>query len=487
MAAIASSSNAATLNAGVGQAILVSSGTNRPFSASVVTGCATTASPATGTWSVDYSQQTAPAISYTDMVIGSTTTQFTSSNNPVAPNIVGNMIAVTSGTGFTVQRVQIVSVSGTTATCDKTLGTAASTGGHGGLGGAMATNDYLASNILWTSSNAVFIKNSGGSSSPTIYSTTGPYLYTGGSLYFPLTIIGYATNRFYTNTDAQPIINAGSSNIIIFLTSNSYFHIVNLNITNSSAYSSVRSIQFNSASNRVVNCTISGSTYSSILDNSVKNMVINCVIKPGALTNHAVALMSQSSALGCTVIGGSSTTGSAFYTAPGTLINCVVDGFSPLAAQQAAFLLYDNNSNVIDCIAYNISGSGIGFSNSSVGNGPGIVINSISHSCKYGFYNNSTDDYNSFIILNCAGYNNTTANYNGTFSPENIQGFVALSSDPFTNETGTPPNFTLNSSGGASIQGVGWPTTLPGLTGTSYNDIGAYQHQSGTGTSYYGG
>src|SRR5579859_4628846 len=80
----------------------------------------------------DYSQQNAAQVAYTDMVIdGTTNTKFTSALNPVTAAHVGNIINVTSGTGFTVQRVQIVSQAAGVATCDKSLGTLSSTGGHG--------------------------------------------------------------------------------------------------------------------------------------------------------------------------------------------------------------------------------------------------------------------------------------------------------------------------------------------------------------------
>src|SRR5260370_4868451 len=80
---------------------------------------ATSATPGT-----DSSQQNAAQIAYTDLVIdGTTNTKCTSAANPFGAAHVGNIINVTSGTGFTVQRVQIMSVAGTTATVDKSLGT----------------------------------------------------------------------------------------------------------------------------------------------------------------------------------------------------------------------------------------------------------------------------------------------------------------------------------------------------------------------------
>src|SRR4051794_13294314 len=72
----------------------------------------------------DYSQQDAAQVTYTDLVIGATTTQLTSAANPFTSAYVGNTINVTGGTGFTVGRYNIRSVAGSTATMDRAVGTA---------------------------------------------------------------------------------------------------------------------------------------------------------------------------------------------------------------------------------------------------------------------------------------------------------------------------------------------------------------------------
>src|SRR5579859_3451220 len=119
---VSTSGNAATLNAAVGAIALYLNGAFTTLNTTA--GCATTASPTGGTWGMDDSQSATPVIAFTDMVIdGTTNTKFTSALNPVGPHMVGNLILVTSGTGFTVQRTQVLSVSGTTATCYAALGT----------------------------------------------------------------------------------------------------------------------------------------------------------------------------------------------------------------------------------------------------------------------------------------------------------------------------------------------------------------------------
>src|SRR6185369_16734786 len=58
-------SNAATLSAAIGAAILYATG--GPFGLNTAAGCATTASPTSGTGSVDYSQAGTPAVSNTNL------------------------------------------------------------------------------------------------------------------------------------------------------------------------------------------------------------------------------------------------------------------------------------------------------------------------------------------------------------------------------------------------------------------------------------
>lgn len=96
---------------------------------------------AVGSGGTDRSQQAAAFKTYTDLVIdGTTNTDMTSAAQPFTSADIGNIVNITSGTGFTVQRVQIISIpSGVIARVDKSLGTLGSTGGNGKLGGALAT------------------------------------------------------------------------------------------------------------------------------------------------------------------------------------------------------------------------------------------------------------------------------------------------------------------------------------------------------------
>jgi hypothetical protein len=131
--------NAATLNATIGTAVTYSTNINL-IVPNTVAGCATDASPTSGTWAIDYSQSTTVKQSYTDLVIDHTlNTKITSAaERAFAVCDVGNILNVTAGVNFTVQRIQIVSVASGAATCDKAVGTIDSTGGTAKLGGCLA-------------------------------------------------------------------------------------------------------------------------------------------------------------------------------------------------------------------------------------------------------------------------------------------------------------------------------------------------------------
>ena len=208
--------NAATLTATIGSAVLYGGATPTNTAA----GCATVASPTGGNWAIDYSRGANPAITYTDMVIDATTnTKFTSAANPVGPHIVGNLIAMTSGTGFTTpQWVEVISVSGTTATCDKALGTTSSTGGHGGLGGALASRKAAA---LASGVASIIVYLVGGNT----YSMTSSTNVAGGcisSMVNGFTVIGYTTSRYGYNTDGtRPICQSSNNSMTVMFPNNS--------------------------------------------------------------------------------------------------------------------------------------------------------------------------------------------------------------------------------------------------------------------------
>lgn len=160
--------------ADVGAFVYIKSGTNwitgwyeivsvAAGAATLDASCASVASPTNATWGVDYSESATARVSYTDLAIDATTaTKFTSAAFPVAVNIIGNDLVIIDGLGFITQRVVVISVSGTTATCDKVLGTLSSTGGIGTLGLAPADPSVaIGATSMTLASTAAFVTTGG--------------------------------------------------------------------------------------------------------------------------------------------------------------------------------------------------------------------------------------------------------------------------------------------------------------------------------------
>ena len=134
----------------------------------------------------DRSQQDAVQTSFTDLVIGVTTTELTSAAFPFGATDVGNIIKITAGTGFTVGYYQVVSVSVVTATMDRSVGTGGSTGGTGFLGGASGVIDAIVDVVV--AGNTVWVKAG-------TYSETVSIPGTDGGNGTPIILEGYNATR----------------------------------------------------------------------------------------------------------------------------------------------------------------------------------------------------------------------------------------------------------------------------------------------------
>lgn len=472
--------NAATLTASIGSAVLWNNTTKLPTIMSTAAGCATTASPTGGVWGVDYCQQTSRRTVYTDMVIdGTTNTKYTSAGNPVGVNVIGNVISVTSGTGFTVQYVQVVSVTGTTATCDKSLGTLSSTGGNGGLGGCFATPG--GASAQWTTSNIGFVKYSATPYTQTSASTkvaSGGTIMPGGASTRIFNLCGYDTNRILTNTDAnRPILRAGvnsGTQVASGGPSFEYNRITNFVLDNPSSFSTTTGINLASAKGQAINCSVNkyrinyttGDLYCSY---------VNCYSTAGTVNGFVGQV--QTRFYGCV----SNADVVAFTMSNrSTCIDCIA--ISPTSNSVDAFdTAGDYSCDFLYCIAY--GGAASGFHMGEYGRAVNCIA---TNNAAYGFRLNGSNLASSQLIY-CAGYSNTTANIND-FSANNQINFIALSASPWTS-AGT--DFTLNSTagGGVLLKSLGYPTTLPGLSPTNYPSVGVYQPTSASagGTPHQAG
>lgn len=459
-------SNAATLNATAGQYYLAD--TNGPYALGTVDGCATVASPTSGTWSVDYTQQDSAQKTYTDLVQASTTT-LTSAANPFSVNQIGNTISITGGTGtWTTQRVYITNVSGTTATVDKTLGGSGGTAGTGGLGGAFATPGKVAGLIV--SGMDVFIKYSATTYDITTASTNvaggSLALSTGGSTTNWSIWSGYDSFRYLGNSDTnRPTIKiTGAISSVTVINATQQYQIFSNLIIDCNSKSTTIGVYMNTSNMHTISCKVMNCTSYGILAGSSTNRVFGCTATGcsgnGAFYIAGVAAFCE--AYNNTVHGFSAgATGAVF-------VNC--NAYSNSGASTDGF--NDGNGNTvytaINCTAY-----GNGRADFAAGQGGGSVghsfINCVSEgSGTVGWRTGSAND--GCLLFNCAGYHPSGTNYTTT-DIRLLSSFVAGSSSFFTNAGSA--DFRLTNS---SLKNSSWPSTFRQTGLTNYLDRGYLQH-----------
>ena len=422
---------------------------------------------ATGT---DYSQQSSPQVSYTDLVIdGADNTKVTSALNPFSAAHVGNVINVMGGTGFTAGRYEVVSVAGNIATLDRAAGTVSSTGGTGNLGGALdfitdswMDNDYRADGA---SVNRIYIKNTGTMTiSENITSANKQ-----GTDARQCLLEGYnATRGDAPAGNNRPLINLGA-NSWDFDQNCQRWSINHLRFTSSSTNamatanaSIVQNCKFSSTGGSGKYAVLSGGNFVTPQSGVI---FIDCEItNPGGT---AVGLATQSYVGGMTImIGcwihdcllGMSRQGSNFQSV--YLMDCIFQNCSN-SALTGISITYKFIKN---CTFYGASiptGTAVNVTFAPVGC---VWINNIFYGWSFaiGLGTGSQAlyaDYNNF-------FNNTTDRLNAVAGPHDTAldpQFVAVGSN----------NFSV----GTNMKGIGAPGLIAGSGTVSYLDVGAAQRQ----------
>jgi hypothetical protein len=134
-----------------------------------------------------------------------------------------------------------------------------------------------------------------------------------------------------------------------------------------------------------------------------------------------------------------------------------------------------NEGVVRNCVVYNPGGHGI-LVTSSQSNVvvEGSIVYGATVASSYGIYMSGAPG-SAALVRNCAVGNSNVADIDPTLQSYQKVGNVTLSADPFTN--GGSGDFSLTSvaGGGAACRAAGIGT-IPGLSATTYRDIGTYQH-----------
>jgi hypothetical protein len=427
----------------------------------------------------DYSQQDSPQVTYTDLVIdASVNTKLTSAANPFTSAHVGNVINITSGTGFTVQRVEILSVAAGVATCDKSCGTLSSTGGNGKLGGGLqtiATTTTYMNNA--TNAMVTYIK------SGTYTLTTKITVQPGNQQ--PEAYIGYQTTHGDLGT--PPLITTATNSTILFdigAHSGSILSFINLNLSNTAGTRSYGIFGGqNYAQVFAYKCMFDGFT--------------DAIQGSGGITGYGITMsMWNCEVKNCTddgidVSGGLNVVQSYIHNNTGeglqndsTVAAWVVD--SIIAANGGDGMKWTTQNqqiNVQGCTIAGNGGDGIkipgtngtqwvllrGVNNIFYGN-TGYALNQTSST---GLASSSAGPN---YLINCAFGSNTAGNLDSdaTAATRNLSP-VTLTADPFTASGSGDYSLNATAGGGAACRDAGVPGAFPGGLTTGYVDIGAAQ------------
>jgi hypothetical protein len=453
--------------------------------------------PSGSSCGTDYSQQNSPQISYTDLVVGATTTTYTSVLNAVTSAVVCNTINVVSGSGCTTGLFYISSETAGSpnfATVDRSLGTAASVC-TAYLGGSKATfcSNYSSGNCTAGAMASAITGN-------TIWQKSGTYTQTfahannnAASNAANVIINGYNTTHgdispscIAASTCARPIWAAsfGSANM---------FNVQGNGI-------SFIAVQFTA--------TCSSSCFAGIDGDSAGVSVDLCKFDWSTATG-GVALYSAASG----VNGMEFIVTRSEFSGNSTAVFIEDNAGQPQAqifinssyCHNAQYCLYDNNSGNV--VHWTVVQSAFGNNSRDIyeqaAGGGSIQLNADS-------FQNSTNEHvkantnlnwmevwNSIFYggtygisitscLFCASSSNaygnlSTANYTGWIASPNSTD-VALTANPFTSSS----NFVLNSTsgGGALLKAAGFPGVTP--FGTGFASVGALQPSSGSTAIPYG-
>ncbi len=414
---------------------------------------------------------------YTDIVIDApTNTKITSAAHPFDSTSPGNIINITAGTGFSVQRIQIVSVAAGVATCDKAVGTTSSTGGTGNLGGSLLT--VGAASVLMVNGNTTHIKAGTYTITTTIAVTT---LNVSGSF------IGYQTT--HRDGGTKPLITSSTNSVNLFTHGAGAGVIIynNLKLTSTAGTRGSGIVQVGGgvfSTVRLIGTLIDGCQTGIQGDNGTFNaiqtaQVINSEIKN--CISHGVFTWGYVWAVGSYIHGnggdGMRVTGN--FGGQNLLLRSIVTanggkGFNGTSTFASMSI------QIMECTFAGNTSSGLSIASGFyVGQENSFLNNILYGNGAYGFEANASATNDAFrfvaILANAYGANSTAPFHNFAAGV----GDVAITADPFTNSAAG--DYSLNSTvgGGPVCKGAGFPGVFPGATSTGVLDIGAVD--SGTG------
>lgn len=419
-----------------------------------------------GSTGTDYSQQDSAQITYSDLAC--TGTSATSSLNPFSSVHVGNVINISSSTGgWTAGYYEIISVSGVTATLDRSPA-ATGTSGIGSLGGATNSPSTIAS--VAVGSNVVWIKSG-------TYNVDSPY-FTASITPTPTAprgrISGYGTVRGDSGRATLKYVGAGGGITSCLRTTNGW-DVIQLDANGSSIAAngffmnqrcSVLRCTASACSNYGINIStlntvqgcevtgtanvagISGGNYAMILGNHIHDNTCTGIITStsNTISNNIIVNNTGASSDGIQVSNSCNVIGNTVF------------GNGRHGLNQTG---NENNCNIVQ-------------GNIFAGNGGyGAVFASVAGN-RATQLNDGNAYYNNTSGTRTNGSDTTVNSQNGIGPYINILDRL-LTSNPFVNSANK--DFSLNrlSGGGALCIMTGYPSLFPGSSLVSYGDIGSLQ------------
>lgn len=477
----------ATLTASIGSATLDDGGLN------IVVGCATVGTPTGITWAIDRSQSSSTYQTYTDLVIdGTTNTDATSSAHPITIADVGNIFSVSSGTGFTVQRVVLSSIpSGVIGRFDKSLGTLGSTGGNAKQGGAFGSPGMAGS--IFTAGTWIYVKYNASAYSMTSTTqnvTNGRLnINLGTTLATPTKVLGYditpgdeTANRpsykLGVNGASNAIITIGATFVAvienIIIDGNRANFTASRGITSSGAYGFIRRV-------KVMGCSAIGINSSASQLTSMTDVEVTDTAGTSGITGAAIVKTGTGriSIYGCNIHDNTNDGFNCSGTTEVTIVRSIFSTNKNGSANSAIVTSGVIELTLINNVIYNSGTHGVDL---QVACWAYVINNAFESNGGYGLNTIASQ------VLWTAGnayYNNTSGKYpSGVIPSRNIIGEVIPTGTVFT--AAGSNDFTLNNtaSQGALLRAVGYIASLQGFSKTGYLDIGAIQHQDAGGGSF---
>lgn len=466
-------SNAATLSAAVGQAY---SNNGNFDTLNTAAGCATVASPTSGTGSIDYTLTPTVCVNVADGVTAASTT-ITSVTAAFHKGMIGNVIYIEGGTApITATRREITAVaSATSITVDAAL-SGVSTGTTLKVGGALqspalAAGFCIAGNDLWLKSGTYTISSA--SSNVANGRLTMPNGVTGGANQSKLR--GYNATRGDLTTAVstnRPVLQATTS------------------------MSGAAVVTAGTTGNLVENVTVDGNSQTTTLGfGSAAGATFSNCKAMGCTTGFSIAnvgWLRGCEATTCSVSGFTVSAGAYLWNCNahdntatgfslsnvGSAMHCISESNSGATSDGFALSYSSGGGFVSNCTAYNNGRHG--FYVSGGGSYNDQILNSVAtgHAAGYGFSASGVKD--SMWLINPATYDNASGGVNLTNLPS-TRNAVTLTGDPFVGAAAG--NFAPNATAGAGalLRAASIMGAAAGDTSTGYLDIGAVQHQDSGG------